>query len=375
MPHVLYHWRTYPASTASSLGAKPYAAGAGWRAVRDHLAGSPSAATVDPLPGLGWNRVSWPVPDPAPLVSIVVRVSDEPALARCLQSIWVRTTYPSYEIVVVTTDATSAAVRARLDREAGRVVVVVDAGPEVDVDSGDGAERPAGLPDGRFAADDRGAARAAGEVLCFLDETTEIVSPEWLEVLVGHVLQPGVGVAGATLYDDGGRLRHAGLVLGLGGVAGPVHEGLHRLDIGYWGRAAAPRHVAAVTADCLVVRRDAWDRVGGFDAVHLPAVYGDVDLCLRLREAGWATVWTPFAELVSHRPRRTDGAIADEPGDVADADAVAEAVAARYMRQRWGPVLDDDPAYSPNLSLERADCSPACPPRAQVGTSATLRRT
>jgi O-antigen biosynthesis protein len=357
VPHVLYHWRTYPASTASSLGAKPYAAGAGWQAVRDHLAGSPSAATVDPVPGLGWNRVSWPVPEPAPLVSIVIRASDEPALARCLQSIWVRTTYPSYEVVVVTTGATTAAGRALLDREAGRVVVV-DAGPEVDVDARDTAGRAAGPPDGRFAVDNDGAARASGDVLCFLDEATEIVSPEWLDVLVGHVAQPGIGVAGATLYDDDGRLRHAGLVLGLGGVAGPVHEGLDRLDIGYWGRAAAPRHVSAVGADGLVVRRDAWEQAGGFDAAHLPADYGDVDLCLRLRDAGWSTVWTPFAELISHRPHRSDAVrTPDEPGDAAGADAV------RYMRQRWGPALDDDPAYSPNLSLERGDCSPACPPR------------
>jgi glycosyltransferase involved in cell wall biosynthesis len=376
VPHVLYHWRTYPASTASSLGAKPYAAGAGWRAVRDHLARSEPAATVDPVPGLGWNRVSWPVPEPAPLVSIVVRASDESALARCLQSIWVRTTYPSYEIVVVTTGTTAAAVRALLDREAGRVIVVADAeDPEDDVDAG-GAAGPAaapgpapapapaaGPPDGRYALFNRGAARAAGDVLCFLDEATEIVSPDWLEVLVGHVSQPCVGVAGATIYDDG-RLRHAGLVLGLGGVAGPVHEGLDRLDIGYWGRTATPRHVSAVTVDGLVVRRDAWEQAGGFDAVELPSVYGDVDLCLRLRDLGWATVWTPFAELVSHRPRRTGTTTGpDGADDVADLVADAEAQAARYMRERWGPVLDDDPAYSPNLSLEQGDGRPACPPR------------
>jgi len=377
VPHVLYHWRTYPASTASSLGAKPYAAGAGWRAVRDHLAGSSTAATVDPVPGLGWNRVSWPVPEPAPLVSIVVRASDEPSLARCLQSIWVRTTYPSYEIVVVTTGATAAAVRVLLDRETGRIVVADAA----DLDDADrDPDRPGDVdhstaqPDGRYALFNRGAVRAAGDVFCFLDEATEIVSPDWLEVLVGHVSQPGVGVAGATIYDDEGRLRHAGLVLGLGGVAGPVHEGLDRLDIGYWGRAAAPRHVSAVAADGLVVRRDAWERAGGFDAAHLPAAYGDVDLCLRLRDAGWATVWTPFAELVSHRPRRSDTA-PDEPDEPDEPDDAADVDAVRYMRQRWGPALDDDPAYSPNLSLERGDCSPACPPRAQVGTSATLRRT
>jgi O-antigen biosynthesis protein len=369
VPHVLYHWRTYPASTASSLGAKPYAAGAGWRAVRDHLAGSPSAATVDPVPGLGWNRVSWPLPEPAPLVSIVVRASDEPALARCLQSIWVRTTYPSYEIVVVTTGTTAAAVRVLLDRENGRVVVADASGPDQADRPGD-VDQPGGEPDGPYTLFNRGAARAGGDVLCFLDEATEIVSPDWLEVLVGHVSQPGVGVAGATIYDDDGRLRHAGLVLGLGGVAGPVHEGLDRLDIGYWGRAAAPRHVSAVTADGLVVRRDAWERVGGFDAAQLSADYGDVDLCLRVRDAGWATVWTPFAELVSHRPPRSDAATATDGRDDA---ATAKAEAARYMHRRWGPALDDDPAYSPNLSLERGDGSPACPPRVTLVEGAGVR--
>jgi GT2 family glycosyltransferase len=356
IPHVLYHWRTYPASTASSLGAKPYAAGAGWRAVRDRLAGSSPGATVAPLPGLGWNRVSWPLPEPPPLVSIVVRASDDVALARCLQSIWTRTTYPSYEIVAVTTGTTPPAVRALLDQEAGRVVVDADADadrPDRSDAAGAVEAGPVDHPVGRFAAWNRGAAGATGDVLCFVDETTEVGSPDWLEVLIGHVFQPGVGVAGATIYDDAGRLRHAGLVLGLGGVAGPVHEGIDRLDIGYWGRAAAPRHVSAVAADGLVVRRDAWDAVGGFDDAHLPNDYGDVDLCLRLRDAGWATVWTPFAELVSHRPPPRHPSV--EP---------AYADAARHMHERWGSQLDDDPAYSPNLSLERTDCSPACPPRA-----------
>ena len=360
VPHVLYHWRTYPASTASSLGAKPYTrpapaggpSGTTWPAhrARPRSTRCPASAGTG-CRGRRRRRRHWSA-----------SWSGRPTsrrCARCLQSIWVRTTYPSYEIVVVTTGTTAAAVRVLLDREAGRIVVADASGPDQADRPGD-VDQSGGQPDGRYTLFNRGAARASGDVLCFLDEATEIVSPDWLDVLVGHVSQPGVGVAGATIYDDDGRLRHAGLVLGLGGIAGPIHEGLDRLDIGYWGRAAAPRHVSAVAADCFVVRRDAWERAGGFDAAHLPVTYGDVDLCLRLRDAGWATVWTPFAELVSHRSARSDMATAaDEPGD----EPQAEAEAARYMRQRWGPALDDDPAYSPNLSLERGDGRPACPPR------------
>ncbi|HEX3946530.1 MAG TPA: glycosyltransferase, partial [Acidimicrobiales bacterium] len=340
VPHILYHWRTHLGSTASSLGAKPYAAGAGWRAVRDHLERRAIDATARPVPGLGWNRIDWAVPEPAPLVSLVVRAGgagtgDEGRwLERCLQSIWRRTSYAGYEIVVVAGPETGAEARRFLDGQAGRLQVV-----------------EAGSSPGLAAGQNEGAARTTGAVLCFLDGATEVRSPDWLEVLVGQLLRPATGVVGAKLYDDRGRVRHAGLVLGLGGVAGPVHRGLDSLDIGYWGRAALPRALSAVGGGCLAVRREAFDQAGGFDDGHLSADDADVDLCLRLAEAGWATVWTPYAELVRHGPA---------------AESPAHPEAARYMAERWGGRLERDPAYNPNLSLARPDFSPAEPPRVRL---------
>jgi len=340
VPRILYHWRTHPASTSGSLAAKPYAAGAGYRAAVDHLARvtapSGDAPSVDPIPGLGWNRLRPPTPNPAPPVGIVVRTADGAHLSRCLRSIWGRTTYPDFQITVVGPGTVTPAVADLLRREVGRVRAT-----------------PGTAGDGPSALANLGAGLTATDVLCFVDETVEVQSMDWLHELVGHVHRPGVGAAGGAVRGPDGRLRDAGLVLGIGGTAGPAHPGLDRLDIGYWGRAALPRQVAAVSGHCMVVRRDAWDAVGGFDDDHLPGALGDVDLCLRLADAGWATVWTPFAELSS----------AAEPVAAEPAVGADDGVAARYFRERWGHRLDDDPAYSPNLSLADGHFTPACPPR------------
>ena len=355
VPQILYHWRTHPASTSASLAAKPYAAGAGFRAVRDHMdrrygvdPGQPgSAPAVEPIPGLGWNRVRRPLPDPAPLVTIVVRCADGDRLDRCLRSVWGRTTYPRYEIVVVGPGTASPAAADLLRREAGRLRVV----------GGEGVAGPSTLAN-------RGAALATGQVLCFVDEAAEVVSPDWMGTLVSQVLCPGVGAVGAGFHRPDGRLRDAGLVLGLGGAAGPAHPGLDRLDIGYWGRAALPRQVSAVSGDGLAVRREAWEAAGGFDDAHLPGPHADVDLCLRLAVAGWITVWEPFAELLWSRPEPPGSGGEPSGGGTADEAGPGSVTAAvRYLRARWGPKLDDDPAYNPNLSLDRGDFSPASPPR------------
>jgi len=174
---------------------------------------------------------------------------------------------------------------------------------------------------------------------------------------VGHVLQPGVGAAGAKLYYDDGRIQHAGVVLGMQGVAGHSHRLFDRLSAGYFGRLQVAQHTSGVTAACMVVRREAWDQVGGLDGQNLPIAFNDVDFGLRLREAGWGAVWTPYAELFHHE------SVSRGPDDVGPrASAFAREV--DYMQKRWGPqVLRLDPYYNPNLSLTVEDFSLAWPPR------------
>ena len=156
------------------------------------------------------------------------------------------------------------------------------------------------------------------------------------------MLQPGVGAAGAKLYYDDGRIQHAGVVLGMLGVAGHYHRLFDRLSSGYFGRLQLAQNMSAVTAACMVVRREAWDQVGGLDEQNLPIAFNDVDFGLRLREAGWAVVWSPYAELFHHE------SISRGPDDVGPrASEFAQEV--RLHAESVGPV---DPAQRPVLQPE-----------------------
>jgi GT2 family glycosyltransferase len=173
--------------------------------------------------------------------------------------------------------------------------------------------------------------------------------------MVGQLLQDGVGAVGAKLLYGDGRVQHGGVVLGIGGVGGHAHRCADRLDGGYFGRLSIARTVSAVTAACMVIRREVFEQVNGLDEVNLPVAFNDVDLCLRIGEAGWRLVWTPFAEL-THYESVTRG-----PDTGERASGFAREV--MYMRGRWGETLRQDPAYSPNLTLEHEDFSLAFPPR------------
>jgi glycosyltransferase involved in cell wall biosynthesis len=340
VPHVLYHWRSHAGSTASSVSAKPYAVDAGRRAVIDHLARTGRSGRVTRIPKSGHNRVTWDVPDPAPLVSIIVPTRDGTLLQRCIDSVLAFTTYPNFEVVVVDNSSRTLPTLEYLRGNDDRVTVIRD-------------ERPF-----NYSAINNAAVRkTSGTMVCLLNDDTEIIAGDWLTELVGHVLQPGVGAAGAKLYYDDGRIQHAGVVLGMLGVAGHSHRMFDRLSPGYFGRLQVAQNLSAVTAACVVVRREAWDQVGGLDEQNLPIAFNDVDFGLRLREAGWGVVWSPYAELFHHE------SVSRGPDDTGPR-ATAFAHEFEYMQKRWGPrVLRNDPYYNPNLSLTAEDFSLAWPPR------------
>ena len=194
----------------------------------------------------------------------------------------------------------------------------------------------------------------AGEVVCLLNDDTEVISGSWLTEMVSQLLQPRVGAVGAKLYYDDGTIQHAGVVLGVGGVAGHLYRRAAGDSDGQMGRLRLAQNLSAVTAACMVTRRRIWEQLGGLESVHLAVAFNDVDFCLRLRQAGWQVVWTPAAELIHHESvsrgtekKRRSAFAAEE----------------RYMQERWGPALRRDPAYSPNLSLVVENGSLAWPPR------------
>lgn len=209
------------------------------------------------------------------------------------------------------------------------------------------------------ALNNRAAREAQGEWLLLLNNDTAPVHPHWLSALLGAAALQGVAAVGARLWYPDHTLQHAGLLLGLEGVAGDAHRRLTRALPGHQGRAQLIQAFSALTAACLLVRRGVFEAVGGFDEAGLAVAYNDVDLCLRIREAGHRLVWTPEAELFHFesvsRGRDVGGERAERFRREFD-----------LMRQRWGPALSHDPAYNPNLALSGGAFKLAWPPRVSL---------
>ncbi|MGH9089814.1 MAG: glycosyltransferase [Acidimicrobiales bacterium] len=338
VPRVLYHWRAHTASTASGISAKPYARLAGHKAVEEHLSRVDGPGTVITNPLSGWHRVRWDLPATAPKVSIIVPTRDGQLLWRCLSSVFQFTAYPNFEVLVIDNGSIGRPVLDLLRGYENLVKLIRD----------ERAFNYSGL--NNFAAD-----RCDGDVICLLNDDCEVTTTDWLEELVGQLVQDRVGAVGAKLLYPDGRIQHAGVVLGFDGVAGHADKLRDRLAPGHGGRLHVAHAVSAVTGACMAVRREAWVQVGGLDEQNLPIAFNDVDLCLRLREAGWRAVWTPFAEMLHHESL-TRGA---------DTGPRAEGFAREcaYMRERWGHLLRNDPAYNPNLTLWSGGGELAFPPR------------
>ncbi|MEM5422979.1 glycosyltransferase family 2 protein [Paraburkholderia ferrariae] len=340
IPRVLYHWRLHAASTASGVEAKPYAAIVGENAINEHLqrqAVQGAAEYID----YGY-RVRYALPAQPPLVSIIVPTRNALHLLRqCIDSVLEKTRYPKYEILVVDNGSD--------DAETLRFLTSIAENPQIRV-----------LRDARpfnySALNNRAVEAANGELLCLLNNDIEVISPEWLSEMVSLALQPRVGAVGAKLLFPDDTIQHAGLVLGIQGVAGNAHKHVPRATRGYFGRAALVNSFSAVTAACLVTRKAVYEEVGGLDEVNLAVAYNDVDFCLRVREAGYRNVWTPFAELYHHESA-TRG-LDDDP--VKRERFECETA---WMKHRWREALKHDPFYSPNLTIERDDFSLAWPPR------------
>lgn len=343
IPRVLYHWRVHVDSTAQSLTAKPYALLAGEKALNEHFDRIGVDARVD-VSDQGTYRVRYALPKVLPLVSLIIPTRNGLQLIRqCLTSILEKTTYPHYEIVVVDNGSDDPHVLNYFDslKAETRVRVIRD-------------ERPF-----NYSALNNAAVRMCqGEVIGLINNDIEVISPDWLEEMVSFALQPDIGAVGAKLWYPNETLQHGGVLLGIGGVANHAHHKLNRGSSGYFGRAAVIQSFSAVTAACLIVRREIYDEVNGLDENHLQVAFNDIDFCLRVRRAGYRNVWTPYAELYHHESA-TRG-----PENTPEKQA-RFASEVRYMTENWGGALLADPAYSKNLSLDHTDFSFAWPPRVE----------
>ena len=347
IPKVLYHWRAIPGSTALVIDQKDdYPFKAAERALKDDLIARGVSAELRPVEGQHW-RIKYPLPSPAPRVSLIIPTHNGYELLRtCIDSIRSRTDYPNYEIIVVdhrSDDPTILKYFTQLEAE------------QVQVMRFDGVFN--------FSALNNFAARhASGVFLAFLNNDLETIDAGWLEEMVSQAARPEIGAVGAMLYFPDDTVQHAGVILGIGGlngtpsVAGHAFKDAARGSAGQRNRLRLVQNYSAVTAACLVVRRDVFVAVGGFDERSLAVAFNDIDFCLKVRRAGFRNLWTPFAEFYHHESASRGGE--DSPDKL---DRFAGEIAC--MRERWGALLDRDPAYNPNLTAEFEDFSLAVPPR------------
>ncbi|WP_233398535.1 glycosyltransferase family 2 protein [Luteimonas sp. MC1828] len=342
IPKVLYHWRAIKGSTALAPQEKGYAHHAGLRAIAEHLERTSSSGRVEEIPGQHGNyRVRYAVPDPAPLVSIIIPTRDKVELLKaCIDSIVEKTTYPAYEIVVVDNQSSQP--------DALEYLASLGSEPRVRVIAYD-------EPFNYSLINNRAAAAARGTVLCLLNNDITVISPDWLEEMVGHACRPGVGAVGAMLYYPNDTIQHAGVIVGAHGVAAHAYSGHGRGYPGHMSRARLIQELSAVTAACMVVTREAFERVGGLDPL-LNVAFNDVDFCLRLREAGYRNVWTPYPELYHHESATRGYETSPEKMERFNGEVV-------FMRNRWGEALQYDPAYNRNLSVNDELYQLAFPPR------------
>lgn len=338
VPRVLYHWRAIANSTALSEEAKPYALSAGKLAVESHLVRIGISAKVVSAPELpNMNRVRPDLPIPLPLVTVLIPTRDRIDLLKtCIESIQTKSSYPFIEIIVIDNGSVEPVSLRYLDslREQGLRVIRDDG------------------PFNYSALNNMAAEQAKGEFICLMNNDIEIITPDWLEEMLSFAALPGVGAVGARLwYPENQGLQHGGVIIGIGGVAGHAHVQLPMGHVGYFCRIALHHRLLAVTAACLLIRKSHFWAVGGLDT-QLAVAFNDVDFCLRLHQAGFACIYTPYAEMVHHES-------ASRGDDLTGARRERFMSETRFMVDRWGDSLQQDPFFSPNLSLDHPDFRPA----------------
>ena len=335
IPEVLYYWRAHEGSVAQDMGVKPYVVEAGIRAVEKALRRRGLSGTVEPVrPGLTIYRIRYAVQG-TPKVSILIpNYEHKKDLQSCLDSIFARTTWSNYEIVIVENNSTSQEIFSyyeQLQREHQNLRVVTWQGEF-----------------NYSAINNYGARFCTGEYLLLLNNDTTVISPDWIQELLMFAQREDVGAVGAKLYYRGGSIQHAGVGLGLGGVAGHYFHHVDGASYGYMGRLIYAQNMTAVTAACMLLRRDVWDKVGGLNEEWAVA-FNDVDLCMRIRQRGYLVVWTPFAELY-HDESKSRGADTTPQKQRRFASEAAD-----FQRQWKQELKTGDPYYNPNFSTNCSD--------------------
>lgn len=333
IPKVLYHWRMHQKSTASNAESKPYAYWAGKKAIEAHLQRIGMKGRVVAREKYGFYKVEYEL-EGEPLISIIILNSDHiDDLKICLDSIFEKTSYANYEIIIVENNSVTNEIFAYYEK--------IKAEKNIHILYWQGQFNYAML-------NNWAAKQTHGEYLVFLNNDIQIISPDWLEQLLMFAQRADVGAVGAKLYYPDNTIQHGGVILGIGGVAGHSHKYSSRYDCGYFNRLVMVQNLSAVTAAMMMVKHSVFDKVGGFDE-QFAVAFNDVDFCLKIRERGYLIVFNPDVEAY-HYESKSRGA-----EDTPEKKKRFHNEVVRFWK-KWGHPLID-PYYNENLTIEREDFS------------------
>jgi GT2 family glycosyltransferase len=329
IPKILYHQRDL--DTSSSISSATVAC----QTLQAHFQRLKQPVQVVEAVG-GHTRVIYPLPNPPPRVSLIIPTRDKLDLLRgTVEGLLTKTDYPHLEIIILDNGSVEPATLSyfkQLQTDKRVTILRLE------------------MPFNYSQLNNIGVSQASGEVIGLLNNDLEVIHPDWLTEMVSQAMRPDIGAVGAKLYYANDTIQHAGVIVGLGGMAGHGFKYLAREAPGYHFRPWLIQNYSAVTAACLVMRRGIFQEVGGLEEKHLKVAFNDVDLCLRLRERGYRIVWTPYAELY-----HLESASRGLDNTVKKYFRLRHEL--NYMKKRWGEVLLADPYYNPNLTREYEDFS------------------
>ena len=327
LPQVFYHQRATPWTDEKTTHSS------GKTALRNFFLDTNIKVNDGIFPG-SWH-IQHPIPALPPLVSLLIPTRDKAEiLAKCITSIQQKTSYPNWEILVIDNQSTEDNAQSYLTQ--------LTNDPRIRV-------LTYNHPFNYSAINNFAASQANGEILVLLNNDTEIITPEWLTELVRHAIRPDIGAVGAKLLYSNGLVQHAGVVLGIGGVAGHVHKYLNDDDHGYCHRANLTQNYSAVTAACLAVQKTKFHQVDGLDE-NLRVALNDVDFCIKLLQTGYRNLYTPHAKLYHHESLSRGHDDTPEKMQIFKQEF-------EYMKEKWGKLLNQDNSYNQNMTRQSEDFS------------------
>ncbi|OEF94083.1 glycosyltransferase family 2 protein, partial [Vibrio splendidus] len=345
IPKVLYHWRMVEGSTALASGEKSYTTEAGVKALEDHFKVLNVDVTVERGMADNIYKVNWPslkVDGTEPLISLIIPTYNGYQITKqAIDSILEKTTYLNYEILLIDNNSD--------DPTALKYFEEIDKNEKVSV-----LRYP--FPFNYSAINNFAAKHAKGEVLGLINNDIEVINSDWLTEMVSHAIRDDVGCVGAKLYYPNNTIQHAGVILGLGGVACHSHKDFPRDHPGYFRRLQSVQNYSAVTAACLLVKKSIFNQVDGLNELDLTVAFNDVDFCLKVKSAGYRNLWTPYAELYHHES--ISRGAEDNPEKITRFNKEID-----YMVTHWKTDEIFDFAYNSNLTISKEDFSLAWPAR------------